>query len=318
MRRLIPLAGLGALALFPAAALARPTRAQVLSVSPRHRTVQLVDAAHVVHAYRYRGRVPRLGLGDTVTYRRTGRSISHLKKLARASQRISFYATVVRSGSRQVRLRLGDGTPYRLNSGQVASGRVAHAAASTAPITVEVNGLAAGETVLISETVDAAGHWTITITLPSSGGGDGSTSGEDPSGDEQVAEGTITQLSGSELAVNTDAGPLAFSVDPASDVNDGLLIGDAVDVTYLRNADGTLTAEDVEYVEQDTTGLVTAVSDTTLTVTDETSRQAVTVTADPTLGLFTDVAVGDAVDVTYHQSSTGLVADAVDDQAWDN
>ena len=36
------------------------------------------------------------------------------------------------------------------------------------------------------------------------------------------------------------------------------------------------------------------------------------------MGLFDGVNPGDEVDVTYHQSAAGDVADAVDDHAWDN
>jgi hypothetical protein len=60
------------------------------------------------------------------------------------------------------------------------------------------------------------------------------------------------------------------------------------------------------------------VSDGTITVADQASGVPCTITAAPVLGLFDGVALGDQVDVTYHQSAAGLVADAVDDQAWDN
>lgn len=171
MKRLIPAVGVVALALFPASALASPSPAKVLSVDRHHHTVELVDAAHTVRAYRCRGRLRRLGLGDTVTYRHSGRAISHLKRTARAFGTISFYAKVVRSGARRVRLRLGDGSAYSLSSKQISKTAMAHAAvASARSVTLQVLGLTPGETVLISETVDASGDWTITITLPSSAG----------------------------------------------------------------------------------------------------------------------------------------------------
>ena len=95
-------------------------------------------------------------------------------------------------------------------------------------------------------------------------------------------------------------------------------MGDTVDVTYAQNADGSLSADDVEYVEQDASGPVTAVSDSRITVADQASGNSYTITADPTLALFYGVLPGDQVDVTYHQSAAGLVADAVDDQSWDS
>jgi len=321
MKRLMLAFGLAGLAVFPAGALAAASHSKVVSVDARHHTVHLVDATHVVHAYGYHGRLPRLGLGDSISYRRSGHAISHVRKTARAFGTVSFYAKVVRSGSKHVRLRLGDGSGFQLASKAVSSKAVAHAATSTAPVTIQVQGLTPGETVLISETVDAQGHWTITITLPSSatsaGNGSGDGSG-DNSGDDQLAEGTITQVADSRLAISTDAGPLSFSVDPTEGLTDGFLVGDVVDVSYYANADGSLSADDVEYVELDATGTVTTVSNASLTLTDDATGQPDTFTADPTMGLFDGVNPGDEVDVTYHQSAGGYVADAVDDQVWDN
>lgn len=324
MKRLTLAAGLAVLAVFPAGALASPSHAKVLSVDGRHHSVQLVDASHVVHAYRSRGKLPRLGLGDSVSYRQAGHTITHVKKTARAFGTISFYAKVVRSGARRVRLRLGDGSAYSLSSKQISKTAMAHAAvASARSVTLQVLGLMPGETVLISETVDASGDWTITITLSSSatsaggGSGGGSTSGGDPA-DDQDAEGTITQVSDSAVTISTDSGSLSFSVDPGSGMTDGFAVGDIVDVTYYANGDGTLTADDVEYVEQDATGVVSAVSDGSLTLTDSGSGQAIAFTADPADQLFAGVTAGDEVDVTYHQSAGGDVVDGVDDQSSDN
>ncbi len=325
MKRLMPAAGLAALALFPAGAVASTSRAKVVSVNARGHRVELVDSTRVVRTYRYLGKLPRLGLGDAVAYRRSGDTISRVRRTARPSGTMSFYATVVSAGSRRVRLRLGDGSPLTVASRQVsatASRRAARARAASdatapaAPITVQVVGLAPGETVLISETVDAAGHWTITITLPSAASG-GDAPGDDSTVD-QVAEGAITQVSGAGLAISTPSGPLTFSVDPESELTEGFAVGDVVDVTYSASTDGTLSAGDVEYLEQDVTGVVGAVSDGSVTLTAQATGQPVMFTADPALGLFTGVAPGDQVDVTYHQSAGGDVADAVDDQAWES
>jgi hypothetical protein len=322
MKRLMLAAGVAGLAVFPAGAVAGTSRSKVLSVDARHHIVQLVDAAHVVHAYHYRGRLPHLSLGDSVSYRRSGNTVAHLKKTARAFGTISFYAKVVRSGSRKVRLRLGDGSPLSLSSKQVSTKPVAHAAAaSAASVTLQVQGLAPGQTVLISETVDAQNHWTITITLASASAGSagdgtaGDGSGDD-SGDDQLAEGTITQVSDTHLAISTDSGALSFSVDPTTALTDGFLVGDVVDVSYAENPDGSLSADDVEYVEQDATGVVSSVSDASLTLVDDATGQPDTFSGDPDMGLFDGVVPGDEVDVTYHQSTGGLVADAVGDDAW--
>jgi hypothetical protein len=145
----------------------------------------------------------------------------------------------------------------------------------------------------------------------SSNSGDCSSGGDDGSTD---VIGTITAVDGSGLTVSTDQGPMTFAVDDPS-ITDGFQVGDVVDVSYDQLSDGSLDASDVEYSEQDVTGTVTAVSDSSLTVTDQ--GQSFTFTADPSQGVFDGVSVGDEVDVTYHMSSSQPVADAVDDQSTD-
>jgi hypothetical protein len=178
--------------------------------------------------------------------------------------------------------------------------------------------LTPGATVLIRETLGARRHWTVTITLPPSATSGGTVaSGAEPSADDQVAGGTIARLSANGLSIITNAGPLTFYMDPSSGLSDGFLVGDVVDVTYAENADGSLSADDVEYVEQDVSGAVTSVRDGSITVADQGGGPSVTIAANPDEGLFSGVAVGDQVDVTYHQSAAGPVADSLDDQSWD-
>jgi hypothetical protein len=328
MKRLAATGALAVFACFPVTALARAPRATVFSVDRHHHSLELVDAGHLVHAFAYRGALPHLGLGDMIAFRRSGNAISHVRKVARASGTVAFYARVVRASAGTVRLRLTDGNTFSLSASQVsarpathrpATARLAATGHAAAPVTVQIQGLTPGLNVLINETVDARGHWTITITLPPAATAGGTVaSGSDPSADDQVAEGTITQVSPGRVAINTGSGPLAFSVDPASGLTDGFLVGDVVDVTYAENAGGSFSADDVEYVEQDASGLVTAVSDGQITVADQASGASDTIGADPASGLFDGVLAGDQVDVTYHQSTAGLVADAVDDTSWDN
>jgi hypothetical protein len=133
----------------------------------------------------------------------------------------------------------------------------------------------------------------------------------------QDATGVITQVSANGLTINGDQGPLTFSVDPSSGNTGGFQVGDLVDVTYTQNSDGTLQATDVQFVEQDTSGRVTAVNGGSLTITDDNSGQSETFIADPHSGVqinahaFNGVSVGDQIDVTYHQSAGHVVADTV-------
>jgi hypothetical protein len=130
--------------------------------------------------------------------------------------------------------------------------------------------------------------------------------------------GSITQVSGTGISLHTDHGPMSFAVS-SSDTTDGFQTGDVVDVTYTQNSDGTMNATDVQYVETDASGTVTAVSSKSVTITDSNTGQPDTFTADPSRGLqlstyaFDGVHVGDQIDVSYHQTASGLVADCVDD-----
>ena len=107
-------------------------------------------------------------------------------------------------------------------------------------------------------------------------------------------------------------------MDLSSALTDGFAVGDVVDVSYAQNTDGSLTADDVEYAEQDASGQVTAVSSAGITVAGQGGGAPLTIAADPAQGLFDGILAGDEVDVTYHQSANGPVADSVDDQSWDS
>jgi hypothetical protein len=133
------------------------------------------------------------------------------------------------------------------------------------------------------------------------------------------ATGTISQVSDSSLTISTDQGPVTFSVaDP--DLVEGFGAGDLVDVTYTKGDDGSLDATNVEYVEQEANGVVTAVSAHSVTI-DEGDGHSETFTADPNQGLqiytnaFDGVKVGDQIDLTYHQAAGKFVADTVTDSS---
>ena len=299
MRRLTLGGMLAVLALFPAGTLAGTPRATVLSVDRHHRALRLIGADRLVHAYRYRGALPRLGVGDRVSFRRSGHTISHVTRTARASGTVAFNAQVVRSDTGALRLRLADGAPLSL----------------AAPLMRQIQGLTPGATVLIHETLNARRRWTVTITPPPSTTSSGTAaSGDDPPADDQVAEGTITQVSGTALTLSRGTGSLGFTVDPSSGLTDGFAVGDLVDVSYAQTADGSLIVDDMEYVEQDASGEVTAVSDGRITLAVQAGGDALTIAAGQ--GLFDGILAGDAVDVAYHQSAAGAVADSVDDQSW--
>ncbi len=167
------------------------------------------------------------------------------------------------------------------------------------------------DTVNVAYHQDAGVLIADTVTITGS-----STSGDCASSND--VEGTITQVSGRAITIKTDPGSMTFQVSDPS-ITDGFSIGDYVDVTYTQPGDGSNDAIDVEYVEQQDTGTVTAVSATTLTMTDASTGKPDAFTADPSDGLqintdaFTGVSVGDVIDVCFHITAQGNVADDITD-----
>jgi hypothetical protein len=157
-----------------ALAAAAPAHGVVLSVDRAHHEVQVIDSHHRVHEYRYRGTLGKLHTGSRLTFTLKGTTISSVSVHA-GSQSVSFYGRVVRSSTRGVVLRLADGKQMTFSSRQVRKARkaaaagapgqvIAHMASPT--ITLNIQGLQPGVTVLVSENDDSAGNETITITLP--------------------------------------------------------------------------------------------------------------------------------------------------------
>lgn len=300
----------------------------------------------------------------------------------------SFYARVVRASANGLVVRTLNGKTLTFSSKQLRhrhhAGLARLAAQGGSPqVVVNILGLQPGVMVQVTETTDANGNLTITITLASQSGpqdatglvsevdndafmvqtGDGNSlrfhmaadalsnlnlqscdtvavtyhqdagiliadsvnvTGSSSSGDcapTQDATGTITAVASDSITINTDQGPLTASVDPSSGLTDGFQVGDLVDVTYTQNSDGSLSATDVQYAEEETTGQVTAVTTSTnggsVTILDDNTGQSETFVSDPSNGVqinahaFNGVSVGDQLDICYHQSGGQLVADTV-------
>jgi hypothetical protein len=131
----------------------------------------------------------------------------------------------------------------------------------------------------------------------------------------QEETGPITGLSTTSITIDTpDRGSMSFPLIASVELAVGYQLGDMVDVTYSQDPDGTLYVTDIEYVENDSTGVVQSVSQGGLTIIDDSSSQADTFIADPSLQLLQGVALGDEVDVSWHQAANGAsVADSVSD-----
>ncbi len=125
------------------------------------------------------------------------------------------------------------------------------------------------------------------------------------------AIGPITQLTLSSVTVSTASGPMQFAA--TIDLTTGFLVGDTVDVTYAQGGDGKLIATDIVTNDYNATGVVTAVSAGSITITDSTTDQPRTFTDDPSNETFEGISVGDQVDVSYYYSNGNIVVDYVTD-----
>jgi len=337
----LPVAVAAAMLALPASAAAAPTRGVVLSVNAGHHTIQVVDGKHQAHGYRYRGSLPRLHPGSRISFAHKGRAIANVR--VAPGKTVSFYGRVVRSNASGLTLRLTDGATVSFNANQVSAvskrvnaqwhrWRSLSAAALHVHAGLNIAGLAPGTIVFVTEAI-SGGHATISVTVPASnrsgdqgGNQSGNQSGDQNQGDNGSdngagtggdAVGTITQLSTTALTINAGGRTMTFSCDPEDDLTDGFATGDLVDVTY-DSSGGSLQASDVEYVETDATGTVTAVDTSSLTLTNSDTGQTQTIVADVDEDMFDGVSVGDGVVVTYHQSAGQLIADVVDDETAGN
>ena len=335
----LPVAVAAAMLALPASAAAAPTRGVVLSVNAGRHTIQVVDGKHQAHGYRYRGSLPRLHPGSRISFAHRGHTIAGVR--VAPGKTVSFYGRVVRSNAGGLTLRLGDGATVSFSANQVSAvrkrvnaqwhrWRSLSAAALHVHAGLNIAGLAPGTIVFVTETI-SSGHATISVTLPAGSRGNqsgnqggnqtGSQSSDNGSdngaGNGGDAVGTITQLSTTGLTINVGGRTMTFSCDPADDLTDGFAVGDLVDVTY-DSSGGSFQASDVEYVEADATGTVTAVDTSSLTLTNSDTGQTQTIVADADEGMFDGVSVGDGVVVTYHQSAGQLIADVVDDETAGN
>jgi len=136
-----------------------------------------------------------------------------------------------------------------------------------------------------------------------------SDTGGSSTGSQDVV-GTITQLSLRSVVISTPSGSESFVA--TSDLTDGFILGDQVDVTYGHSG-GVMTATDIEYQDQDAVGSVIFVDSGSIKISDPTTGQIATFTDDPNNGSFDGIAEGDQVDISYHLSSGRQVVDSVSD-----
>lgn len=316
MKRLLPstAAAIALLAVVPAsAAAAKPQTGAVLRVDRAHHKVEIVDSEHAVHSYAAPRRAARkLHPGVKVAFQASGTRISSLKVKGRA-RKLAFYGTVVSNASGTAVFRLGDGKELRLARRQSGGRHGRHKHSHRASVQINVQGLSAGQVVLITEAIDRGGDLTITFKLIP-----GSDPNGAPNGDDQDVTGTITAIDSDSLTIQTNDGR-SMTFQASSDLIDGFDVGDEVDVTYYSDADGTLVADDVESTDDgqdpgnddlDVVGTVTAIGSSSISVQVD---GAGVMTFDADTDLLDGWDVGDQVDVTYYQDTDGsLVADDIE------
>jgi len=242
----------------PAALAGTPTNGQGVVLSLGGHTLRLVDKAHRVAAVRVSS-TRSLHRGDVVRVRR---GKAHVSGHAR---RLSFLGRVVRSSSRRAVVRLGDGSTFKFSGPRKPHRRGARARRN---VTIDLQGLTPGQTLLITLATDAHGNVAIAIRVVRSGSNIGESDG-DQSGDDDWAscddstadeddcgeddwfdevDGTVTALAddGSSLTLMPDDGSAeeTYPVDDPS-LLDGIGVGDEVAVTL--DEDGT--AIDVELLD---------------------------------------------------------------------
>lgn len=169
------------------------------------------------------------------------------------------------------------------------------------------------------DTVDVSYHQDAGILVADNVTQTGTSSAGDCAPTQDVT-GVITAVSANSVTVSTDSGPVTVGVDPSSGLTDGYQVGDLVDVTYSQNPDGSLSATDICFVEEDATGVVSSVSSSSLTITDDSTGQPDVFQANSggveiNAYAFTGVSTGDHVDVSYHQSAGQLIADTVSEDS---
>jgi hypothetical protein len=327
MRRLLSVT-VPALIALAMPALAQAQTGTVLSVARGHHQLQLIGSNKVVSAYHFSGRLPGVHRGTKLDFSARGSHIVSPKVVGTATT-FSFLATVVRSGSGALVLSLGDSRRLRL-TGKVQS-RAAHtvrgarlSAHDAGNITVEINGLQPGQTVVVTESTDASGNVTITITLPTTSGGGSGDPGSNW-GSDQTASGLVNSVGSYTFDVITSGGQdLTFHMHPDALSSVGMSSCDAVVVEYHTYGQ-TLIADNVtDNGAPDAgpcssggdnagnwTGTITAVSPTAITVDAGPSNGGAETFAVDDPAITEGYIVGDSVTVTYEPWNGLIVADQV-------
>jgi hypothetical protein len=299
----------GACALSAPSALAASPNGQGAVLSAGGHTVRLVDRQHRVGGVRVTAARP-LRRGDLVSVRNgRARVTGHVRKL-------SFLARLVRSSGKGAVVRLGDGSIFKV-SGRKPHG---HRARSSANVTIDFQGLAPGQTLLITIATDEQGNVAITIRVI--------TSATDI-GDHQLhASGVVTDDEGDGwFAIDDGNGDELGFEDPQGLVEQEdagwcdvvhvayhqagrRLVADELRVTGTSD-EGDCAADDDWADEVDGTVTAIAPDASTLTVAPDDGAVAATYQVDDP-SLLDGIEVGDDVVVTLDEDGTAIDVELLD------
>jgi hypothetical protein len=240
-----------------------------------------------------------------------------VKRRGHKTRTVKFTARVVRSSARGLVVRTSDGKIMSFSAKQIkraalpkrhkhhaGRGRRPHAAfdmqVSSGNVVVNIVGLQPGALVQITETIDADGTVTITITLP-------------PAAGQETASGVVTDVGSDVFTIEAgDGSTLRLHMSEAALSGLDLQVCSTVDVTYHQHA-GILIADGANSTgtsssgscapSYDATGTITQVTADSLTISGD--QGPVTFSVDPSSDLTGGFRVGDLVDVTYTKGAGG-------------
>jgi hypothetical protein len=295
------------------AAPAAPSNGQGVVLSLTEHGARLVDRAHRVDDVRVRS-TRGLRRGDVVSVR-NGRA-----RVSGRVRKLSFLGRVVRSSAHGAVVRLGDGSPFKLGGGKPRG----HRARSAANVAIDFQGLAPGQTLLITIATDARGDVAITIrVLPAvTDIGDG----------ELHATGIVIDDEGDGgFAIRTDAGSSLRFDDPQRllEAADAVWC-DVVDVSFHKNSRRLIAGEllvtgqsdegdcaEDDWAEDDwageVDGTVTALAadGSSLTVAPDDGSETATIPVDDA-SLLDGIEVGDEVAVILGEDGTAIDVELLD------
>lgn len=294
----------------PAAGKSVPSNGHGVVLSVSGRTARLVDRSHKVsdvHVTSAHG----LRRGEVVTVRN-----GHARVTGRVGK-VSFLGRVVKSSGHGAVVRLGDGST--LNVG--GKPRAHRASASAASVTIDFQGLTAGQALLVTISTDGQGNVAITIkVLPSSTN----------IGDNELdVTGVVTDdTGGGEFAIRSDDGRGLRFQDPqqlleAADASQcdevevgyhrdgGALVADTLRVTG-QSSDGACGGDGSDNTTE-VDGVVQSIASdgSSLTVQPDDGSPVTTIPVSDA-SLLDGIQVGDDVAVTLDDTNTAIDVEPID------